>query len=462
MLSLLIFFAGLGAVTENEGAALVFETDSFRYSLSAAARSVAFVDKATGADYCNTSAETPFARWIDDSARPATAALLKDGLLALRFGGPEREARFRVKPEKRRLEFELVSLHGETDGLRELHFAAIPLTVAPDLKAPFAVSPLALNLEAHVAEIPGYSASLSGAKCFAQLGMEGAAMAVVACPSGELREALKDAIDGAKGIVKSLNGGPWAYDSTINQQSYFLDTSGKVNEDSVDGWIEMLNGLGVRQLDLHAGHAFRFGDYVPNPSVYPQGYQSLKNVVDKLHAAGIVAGLHTYAMFLAKDTPWVTPIPDPGLAKNAVFTLAASISETDALVSVLESTEKMSALTGFHHRNSATLQIDDELILFSGVSKEAPYGFTDCTRGAYGTIVAPHVKDAKVYHLKECFGLFAPDPDSELFYKVIDATAKTYNECGFDMLYLAPQNDFDARRGACNPLLSGDLIKCLT
>ena len=261
-------------------------------------------------------------------------------------------------------------------------------------------------------------------------------MAVVACPSEELRDALKDAIDGSEGLVKSLNGGPWAYDSEINQQSYFLDVSGKVNEESIDKWIVMLQALGVKQLDMHSGHAFRFGDYVPNPDVYPNGYDSLKAVVDKLHEAGIVAGLHTYAMFIAKNTPWVTPVPDPGLAKNALFTLAESISEIDATVTVVESTEKMSPLTGFHHRNSATVQIDDELIIFKRVSKETPYAFTECQRGAYGTRVAAHAEGAKVYHLKECFGLFAPDPDSELFNKVIDATAKTYNDCGFDMMYM--------------------------
>jgi hypothetical protein len=432
MLGLVFLLASVSAAGEP----LVFETDTFLYEISQEAASVAFVDKASEEDYCDAANNLPFAAWIDDSAKPATAARRDGELLTLQFGGEEREARFKVTAGRRRLEFELLSLHGKTDGLRELHFARIPLTLASDPNAPFAVSPLALNLETYVAEIPGYSATLSGAKCFAQLGMKGAAMAVVACPSGELRHALKDAIDEAEGIVKSLNGGPWAYDSEINQQSYFLDVSGKVNEESINKWIVMLQALGVRQLDLHAGHAFRFGDYAPNPDVYPNRYDSLKAVVDRLHEAGILAGLHTYAMFIAKDTPWVTPVPDPGLAKNAVFTLSENLSETAPTVSVLESTEKMSALTGFHHRNSATLQIDDELIVFKGVSKEAPYAFTECERGAYGTGMAAHTKDAKVYHLKECFGLFAPDPDSELFYKVIDATAKTYNYCGFDMMYM--------------------------
>ena len=38
---------------------------------------------------------------------------------------------------------------------------------------------------------------------------------------------------------------------------------------------------------------------------------------------GIAAGLHTYAFFIAKDCPWVTPVPDPARrAPCAVFRLS--------------------------------------------------------------------------------------------------------------------------------------------
>jgi len=33
----------------------------------------------------------------------------------------------------------------------------------------------------------------------------------------------------------------------------------------------------------------------------------VKAVIDKIHAAGMLAGLHTYAFFVAKDSPWVAP-----------------------------------------------------------------------------------------------------------------------------------------------------------
>ena len=103
---------------------------------------------------------------------------------------------------------------------------------------------------------------------------------------------------------------------------------------------------------------------------------------------------------------------------------------------VAESTAEVSLVTAFFARNSVTLQIDDELITFGGVTKEAPFMFTGCKRGVLGTAAAAHAAGAPVYKLKECFGLFAPDADSTLLAEVAANTAETFNECGFDMIYL--------------------------
>jgi len=54
---------------------------------------------------------------------------------------------------------------------------------------------------------------------------------------------------------------------------------------------------------------------------------------------------------------------------------------------------------------------------------------------------------AKVHHLKECFGLFVPDGDSTMFTEVAKSTAKIYNECGFDMIYLDALDGSDILAG---------------
>ncbi|HEX73127.1 MAG TPA: hypothetical protein ENN65_07410, partial [Candidatus Hydrogenedentes bacterium] len=230
-------------------------------------------------------------------------------------------------------------------------------------------------------------------------------------------------------------GGPWALDASVNRGSYLFDF-GSLTEQNVERWIDLLGQLGFNQIDFHTGASLRFGDYTPNPKLFPRGRASVKAVIDRLHEAGIAAGLHTYAFFIAKDSPYVTPVPDPRLGKDAAYTLAADINEADAVVPVTESTADVSLATGFFARNSVTLQIGDELIVFSGVSKEPPFGFTDCARGAHGTRATAHTAGAPVYKLKECFGLFAPDADSTLLPEIAANMAEVFNECGFDMIYL--------------------------
>ncbi|MHC4796978.1 MAG: hypothetical protein ACYTF1_10075, partial [Planctomycetota bacterium] len=273
------------------------------------------------------------------------------------------------------------------------------------------------------------------ATCRSKIGFAGAEAALMGCPADKLRETLKEAIIAAEGLPKTNIGGPWALDAAINKGSYLFNFAG-IREDNVDDWIKLAQDLGINQIDFHGGRSFRFGDCRPNPKIYPQGYASFKTVIDRLHAAGIKAGLHTYSFFIAKDCRWVTPIPDRRLATDAVFTLSEPLSAEATEIPVVETTEKMSTITGFFIRNSVTLRIDDELITYSGVSKEKPYAFTGCQRGACGTAVAEHKAGAKVHHLKECFGLFVPDGDSTLLTEVAAKTAETYNKCGFDMIYM--------------------------
>ena len=106
------------------------------------------------------------------------------------------------------------------------------------------------------------------------------------------------------------------------------------------------------------------------------------------------------------------------------------------------------AITGFFVRNSATLQIGDELLTYTGVRQEPPYGFTGCQRGACGTRGAAHAPGTPVHHLKECFGLFVPDPESSLLAEVAERTAAAFNECGFDMIYLDALDGEDVLGGA--------------
>jgi hypothetical protein len=104
----------------------------------------------------------------------------------------------------------------------------------------------------------------------------------------------------------------------------------------------MCKAMGITGIDFHTGNGWlRFGDYQPYPE-YPDAINELKYVISELHKAGIIATLHTYSFAIATDSPYISPVPDPGLAVEQTFTLAEALgSETDTM-KVAETTSGMS------------------------------------------------------------------------------------------------------------------------
>ncbi|MHB0938485.1 MAG: hypothetical protein ACYC6A_18985 [Armatimonadota bacterium] len=385
----------------------------------------ALVDRKTGTNYFAT--DVPFFSIMKaGESSPATALSCEGEQLTVDFPGVR--AVLRVTEEERHFLFEVVEVQGDVE---QLTFLDLRLDLPGTLDEAFIACALALNLQTNVPDLPG-PMKRPRAMCYARTGLVGAKAALIACPPGEMRGIMQEVVSAAPELPHSPLGGPWALDAPLNRGSYLFNFT-DCTEETVDEWITLVKSIGFTQLDFHGSQSFRFGDCKPNPALYPEGRKSLKRVIDRLHDAGIAAGLHTYAFFIDKACPWVTPVPDPRLGSDAVFTMAAPLDADATELPVLESTDGMSTITGFFVRNSVTFRIDEELITYSGI---APGAFTGCTRGACGTKPAAHAAGAKAYHLKECFGLFTPDGDNSLLEEVAAATARTFNECGFDMMYL--------------------------
>ncbi|HUW62691.1 MAG TPA: hypothetical protein VMZ06_16915 [Candidatus Bathyarchaeia archaeon] len=427
--------------------AVTIENDLARWVIGTDGRNVSFFDKAAGKEYVDAG-KAPFAMQVQKAGKTFTPSALAfdSGGLVCSFGDAGVIASVGVDIQPHYVRFEVQDVQGE--GVESLTFLDAALQLAGKLDEPFAACALALNLQTNVPQVPGPNSRLQ-AMCYPRFGMKGAKVAVIACPMPQLRDIMKEVVSVADELPRSNIGGPWALDAEINRGSYLFDF-GDLTEQTVDAWIAFVKTLGLNQIDFHTGTSLRFGDCFPNPKLFPNGRASVKAVTDKLHAAGISAGLHTYAFFIAKNTPYVTPVPDPRLGKDAAFTLAEPLSLDATTVPVAESTEKMHTTTGFFVRNSVTIQIDDELITYSEVSKQPPCAFTQCVRGALGTKAAEHAAGAKVHHLKECFGLFTPDADSTLLKEVAKNTADTFNECGFDMIYLDALDGEDILGGSEN------------
>jgi len=414
---------------------VVIETQYLKYVIAKDGTNLSFIDKQTNIDHCVSTPMSKFAILTKQDRKYEVSALAYDnGKMTLTFGQAGINAVIDVGIKKKYITFEVLDIN-DNNSVTKLSLVNLSLNVNDKVEAPFGGCAVVLNLQMFNSEIPSFTRNLQ-MFCNSQDGFVGAKMAIVGCHENELRNILKQIIRDHKNLPQTDMGGPWACDSEVNRGSYVIDINNPLSEKNVDKWITVAKNLNAKQIDMHTGINLRFGDLEPNPNMYPNGIKGVKKVVDKLHHAGILVGLHTYAFFVAKDSKWVSPVPDPRLGKDKTFTLSKDLDDKDTTVFVDETTQDMSTLTAFHVGNSVTLQIDDELIVYSDINKSFPYAFTKCQRQAWGTKAAHHSKNSKVYHLRERFGLFNPDGDSTLFTEVAQRTADVYNTCGFDMIYL--------------------------
>ena len=405
-------------------------TDSFEWEIDPRGRTVSFRDAQTGAE-CLACANSPVAALHrGEGVVHPEAASLRGAELGLTFADGSRVA---LQVERAASHVTITLSAVEAEPFDRLDFVDVPLSLQPaaDPDA-FCACAISRNLRTRVDAVPGPQSRLAAA-CYPRLGVVGASVAVAAARFCDLRGLLQQVVTEAEELPHSPLGGPWALDAPENRNSYLF---GVATEETVDEWIGLCRDFGMGQLHFCGGGAFRLGDYDPGPALFPRGVDSIRAVVDKLHAAGLHAGLHTLSFSIAKNSRYVTPVPDPRLGADHVFTLAADIDETSTVVPVIDSTAGMPTFTNYKARTSVTLMVGEELIDYGAVRDETPYALAACRRGAYGTRASAHPAGAPVRHLKACWGMFAPDGEAGLFTEITENIANLINAAGFDMVYL--------------------------
>ena len=389
-------------------------------------RVLGIIDRAAGANFAATGPDCRIAA-VRQGGKTFAATSVAQGPegLQITFGDSGINAIVKVEAKRDYFTFQVASV--STNAVDELTFVNISVLEG---KARCAWAALQMNLHTRVASLPG-SGTQMVANCIPQFGLAGAKCAVILAPRDKMRAIMKQVVTTARNDVPySPYGGPWALDHKITKASYVMDCV-QMREDTVDGWIKICHDTGIRQIDI-SNWNFYAGDYEVSTSAIPGGKPALKRIIGKLHAAGIKCGLHTYSFLVQKQNPkYVTPVPDPRLAKAATFTLASDVDAAGATIPVSESTAQLADASA-----DRTLVIDNELVSFSGVSRSAPFALTGCGRGALGTKAVSHKAGAHVGILKEVYDMFMPDVNTSLFKEVAHNIASTCNEYGFDMTYL--------------------------
>jgi len=412
--------------------AVAIENSHVKLTMDKRLRVTGLVDKRAGKNY--VAQPVPFATIKKDEKqyRPSSCSY-ENGRLTIEFSRADVTVVLAVRTERQYFVFEVLSVSGEeVEELVFLNLVVEPSKYVSNMSGQaadddFAVCLRCLNLQARPS-VGGKPAHLR-ATCSADRGLQGAKAALAACPAEQLRPALKELVE-RDVLCDSALGGPLALDAHANRYSYLFAYG--VSETNVDAWIDLARTACIPFIHLNGWYRTR-GHYEPRKDQFPRGLASLKAVVDKIHAAGLLAGMHTLTGCISPGDPFTSPVPDKRLKKDRVFTLAESVDEADSVVPLLESPSGLHTIWAYASRGNV-VQIGDELVQYTGLSEKPPYALTNCTRGAFGTKTQSHEKGAAVSHLYVKYS-FQPDENSTLVDEVADCIAKVVNECGFDLIY---------------------------
>ncbi|MBB6048816.1 hypothetical protein [Armatimonas rosea] len=233
--------------------------------------------------------------------------------------------------------------------------------------------------------IPNWGIEKFPAPAFDDGGMVGSKLALFLCPAAKALDTI-GAIEVAEGLPHPLLDGVWAKKSPRATDSYLIVD---FSEATIDRAIEMTLKAGLRYL-YHSSPFETWGHFRLKPSLFPHGVAGLRECVERAKKAGVRVGFHTLSNFLTPNDPYVTPRPDPRLARSGRSTLTAGVSPTQTELPIADPEPflKKTALS--------TVALGDELIRYESVSPSAPWRLLGCQRGAWGTQAAAHASQSTI------------------------------------------------------------------
>jgi len=239
-------------------------------------------------------------------------------------------------------------------------------------------------------------------------------------------------IELAENLPHPTMKGVWFKKSPFFGRSYIISS---FNEQNVDEMIGYTKRAGLISL-YHEGPFKSWGHFILDSAQFPHGKAGLKQCVDKAHANGLLMGMHTLTNFINTNDPYITPVPDDRLSVTGSTALTKDIDAAAKEIEVA-SPEYFNQQQG---NSLHTIKIGKELIRYKSVSSTAPYIITDCQRGAFGTIAAPHkAGDIAGKLLDHPYEVFFPDINMQR--ETAKNIAALMNETGIDHL------DFDGIEG---------------
>jgi len=462
MSRILLAVLSVAALGSSAAADVAFENARFRAVLGGDAVWRSLVDKTSGRDYCAADGKMPVATVrVEGKTCSADRASLAGERLTVGFRGCDTQLVYAVDASDDWIAFRLVEIAGPRPSHATLLRIGVAITERGGSRLnaawndEYAVCLRGINLKSQgsmrrrggYAELNVTSQDAPGPK------LEGAGAALIAAPSGELEGILRR-LSATFDLVRNEGDGVPSKYLPIARQSYWFLGFG---EKEVDRVIEYCRLTGFRQVMLSSGSWCRtVGHFTFKDDQYPDGIESLRRTVARLHEHGILVGMHTFASKISKTDPYVTPVPHRGFCVDMTASLA---DDVDAAATSIRTGDDLSQWPGSpvckqkvwegHVSKHQEVILDDEIVRYESIGPEGRWDtFLGCRRGAWGTRAASHKAGAECRHyaVDGCINGYIIDQDSPLFDETTSRLAHVFNYCDFDMVYFDGSEDVDRRR----------------
>ena len=252
-------------------------------------------------------------------------------------------------------------------------------------------------------------------------GVIGSKIALFGCSVDQALKTLGK-LELGEGLPHPMIDGEWVKTSPRANAAYLITS---FTEDNVEDAIALTQKAGLEHL-YHYGKTFEnWGHFDLFKGEFPNGLEGLKKCVDKAAAQGIKMGTHCLSNFITTNDPYVTPIPDPRLAKVGSSQLTKAVGKTDTEIEI----ESPDFFNQMKNNTLKTVVLGKELIRYGSVSQAAPWRLLDCQRADFGTRASPHNAGAKISKLLDHgYKVFLTDAD--LTIEMSETLAELYNKTG--------------------------------
>ena len=164
-----------------------------------------------------------------------------------------------------------------------------------------------------------------------------------------------------EGLPHPLLDGEWGKQALHASESYLIMNFGV---DNLEEAMAVTKQAGLRYL-YHGDPFDNWGHFQLHAKEFPQNWASMKQCVETAKAKGVRLGVHTLSNFITTNDPYVTPIPDPRLARVGSSQLSAGIDANAKEIGIKDPV----FFNQFQNNTLKSVVVGNEMIRYGTVSK---------------------------------------------------------------------------------------------